>query len=61
MTEPTYTEVTISLCDYMNPSIGYQIRITRHGNDVLFVSIDPATGENLLTYTDALRVAGYYS
>ena len=56
------SECRIGLCDNMNPSIGYQIRIVdSEGKDILFASRDPVDGKDLLTYNDALRVAGYYA
>lgn len=54
-------EAVITLCDPMNPSIGYQIRLERRGERLLFTAVDPMTGTDLITFADALRVAGYYA
>lgn len=53
-------ELAITLCDALNPGHGYQMRLTLGGADVFFGAKDPATGADLLTYADALRVASYY-
>lgn len=56
------SQCMISLCDNMNPSIGYQIHIVdTEGKDILFVSRDPSNGSDLRTYGDAVRVASYYA
>lgn len=59
----TYPEVTISICDHLNPGFGYQMRITdgRTGETVLFTSKSPTTGQPLLTYEDCLEVAAMYA
>lgn len=56
-------DVSITACDYLNLGFGYQVRITRsdNGSTVLFVSIDPDTGKDLLTLNDCLRVAAKYA
>ena len=58
-------EASITFCDPLNPGFGYQIRITRAAPpgtpiDVLFTSINPATGESLLTYEQCLDVLTMY-
>ncbi len=53
-------EATIHLIDPMNPSIGYRVHITRGRETVLLTSRDPASGKDLLTFTDATRVLAYY-
>jgi len=58
-------EATITLCDHMNPGVGYQIRITRTAApgapvDVLFTACNPATGADLLTYEQCLDVLAMY-
>ncbi len=57
-------EASFTLCDHFNPSIGYQLRIWR-GNEynrdtVLFTSIAPDTGEDLLTAADCMRIIQMY-
>ncbi len=53
--------VHISLCDPLNPAFGYQIQVEdRDGITRLHTSRAPDTGADLLTYADALRVAGLY-
>lgn len=55
-------EVHITLCDILNPGFGYQLRIVdTTGRSLLFTDRDPATGSNLSTYADALRVATMYA
>jgi hypothetical protein len=58
----TIAHVEIGLCDVLNPRFGYQIRVTDDdGETLLFTSLDPVTGRDLLTYSDALRVACSYA
>lgn len=49
--------------DLLNPGAGYTLRISRsdNGETILFTSIDPATGFNLHTAADCVRVLGYYT
>ena len=54
-------EASFSLCDAMNPSIGYQVRVTCKGVTILHTSQDPVSGQALLTYNDCLRVLCYYA
>jgi len=57
----TISETHITLCDPLNEGLGYQVRIVNNrGITLLFTSRDPITGADLLTYTDALRVATFY-
>lgn len=63
MQNPTkMLDVSISLCDHMNPGFGYQMRITNalNGEELLFTSVHPATGRDLLTYDECLDVANMY-
>jgi hypothetical protein len=61
MATKTIGDVSISLCDHLNPGFGYQVKITDdRGNVLLFSGRDPQTGKDLLTYADALVVASYY-
>lgn len=59
---PTYPEVSFSLCDWLNPGFGYSLRIENglNGETLLFTSVDPGTGRDLLTAADCLRVASAY-
>ncbi len=51
----------ISLCDPLNAGFGYQIRITdTQDNLLIYTSVDPATGKDLVTFGDAIRVAAQY-
>ena len=53
--------VSVSLCDHLNPGFGYQIRVTDiNGKDLAFTSRCPVTGADLLDITLALKVAAYY-
>lgn len=55
-------DVHVSLCDYMNPSIGYQVTITgTHGRVIVRCSRDPQDGSDLLTLKDVIRVVNYYT
>jgi hypothetical protein len=53
--------VVIALCDSLNHGFGYSILVEKDGRQLLFTSVDPQDGKDLLTYADALRVAGYYA
>ena len=54
--------VHIDLIDNSNPSLGYEIRIVNiNGMKLLHTTSDPMTGEMMLSYQDALRVANYYT
>jgi hypothetical protein len=53
-------EVSITLCDGLNPGFGYAIRVTRRGAVLLTATRDPVTGEHL-NFTAALRVAAMYA
>jgi hypothetical protein len=56
------SETHITLCDHLNEGFGYQIRIVdTRGVTLLFTSRDPVNGLDLLTHSDALRVAAAYS
>jgi len=50
--------VTFGLHDRFNPGCGYQVRIddALSGENILFTSIDPVDGADLLTARDCLRV-----
>lgn len=52
-------EVTIKLCDRMNPSLGYQIEITKWNETIYRSSVHPVSGDSL-TYAMAVEVAGMY-
>jgi hypothetical protein len=53
---------TIALCDNLNPDFGYSITIEDEcGRRLLFTDCNPATGEELLTFADALEVAAMYA
>ena len=58
-----YPEVSITICDHLNPECGYQMRITngRTGKTILFTGKSPITGLPLLTYDDCLKVAATYA
>lgn len=58
-----FYDVDVSACDPLNLGFGYQMRVTRShdGSTVLFTSKDPATGQDLLTLEDCLRVASWYT
>lgn len=51
--------VFISLVDWLNPGFGYQIRIQRGEETVLFTSNHPKTGKPL-TYKDCVEIANSY-
>lgn len=53
-------EVSIRLCDALNPGFGYALRVTRRGVVLLATTLDPVTGEHL-TLDAALRVALAYA
>jgi hypothetical protein len=53
-------EVSIALCDGMNPGFGYALKVTRRDVTLLATTRDPVTGEHL-TYEAALRVALTYA
>ena len=48
-------EAEFTLCDVLNPKIGYQVKINRR-EETLFASRDPVTGNDLLTARDCLDV-----
>lgn len=53
----TIGSIHISLCDALNPSCGYDLRVTdSHGRELVFTSTDPATGKLLLSVEHALGV-----
>jgi len=60
--------VEFALCDPLNPSCGYQLRIGRYWfsdtcttrEDILRTTVDPATGETLKTGADCVRVLQAY-
>lgn len=54
-------EAAIHLIDVHNPSIGYQVRIERNGQTLLYASRNPATGADLSTFADAMEVLQYYT
>lgn len=57
----TIAAVIITLCDPLNAGFGYQIKVQNdRGGILLFANRDPATGAELLTLADALRVAHSY-
>jgi len=49
-------EASFTLCDVLNPKIGYQVKINRREETLLFTSRDPVTGADLLTARDCLDV-----
>ena len=53
-------EATVSLVDHMNPSIGYEVKITQGRFVILHTANDPVDGSLLLDFGDALRVLDYY-
>jgi hypothetical protein len=54
-------DASFSICDLLNPGFGYQVRITDDsGRELLFSSRNPATGDDLLTPKDCLRVIEMY-
>lgn len=57
-----HRNVSWSLIDALNPGFGYSLRIedANNGELLLFTSRDPATGADLLTPVDCLRVVAYY-
>lgn len=60
-----HLEAAISLCDPMNPELGYQVHITQVAApgapvDVLFTARNPATGAELRTYDQCLDVLAMY-
>jgi hypothetical protein len=58
----THFTVKFSPIDPLNISCGYQLTIANAftGKTVLFTSRDPATGNDLLTPSDCLKVCSYY-
>ncbi len=52
-------EINIQLCDRLNPSFGYQVRITdsRNGNLLCQAACDPFRDKDILTASDALEFA----
>lgn len=53
-------EAEIILVDPMNPSIGYQVKVSDRGRELLSTTVDPTSGDNLHTFDDAVRVLTYY-
>lgn len=63
MSAPKLTEavrVTIAPVDGLNPDCGYQIRVERDGETILFTANDPVTGASL-DYVACLDVARMYA
>jgi len=58
-----YVELDIALCDHLNPSIGYQVRVIdgSNGETVLYTHKNPNTECELVTYEDCLEVAEMYA
>ena len=54
-------EAAFTLVDALNPGFGYQIRITRGPQTLLWTSRNPATGKDLLTAADCLEVLAMYT
>ncbi len=53
-------EASFTLCDRLNPSLGYQVRIWQGLNALLFTSVAPDTGDDLLTAADCMKVISMY-
>lgn len=56
-------EAEIILVDPLNPSIGYQVKVSAQGRELLSTTVDPRTtppGDNIPTFDDAVRVLTYY-
>lgn len=54
-------EAIIEHIDLGNPEVGYRAIVTRRGATLLFTDVNPATGQALKTYGDALRVLAMYA
>lgn len=53
-------EATFSLCDPLNPGIGYRLIITRRTHTLLSTSVAPDDGSELKTAADCVRVINMY-
>jgi len=53
-------DVTFGPIDPLNPGFGYEIRVERNGQTVLFTGSHPVTGKSL-DFASCLEVAAMYS
>jgi hypothetical protein len=61
-------EATITLCNRLNPEIGYHVKITkyaengpREGEVILFTSCAPDSGEDIISFNEAVRIVTMYT